>query len=130
MDQDDFPYYVSSVLKEFEINNEIQWSHNDDIRLSDFDIIVKLPDDQLIFRTSGESYGRYDVNNFDCWIDVKNEIIFEYDFNAFYNSSKGDKNEIAAKIKEISREKIIFALKKLNLINEKKRKEMDNLELT
>jgi len=118
MNQDDFPDYVSSVLNKFGINSEIQWSHNDDVRLSEFYIVVKLPDDELIFRTVTNELSWYNVDNFDCWIDITNETIFDYDFKAFYNSSKCDKNETATKIKEMSRDKIIFALKKLNLIKE------------
>lgn len=128
MQQYSFNEYISSVLKEFGIENKIIWLP-DDPRLSHYDITVKVGDDDLIFHTFAYNDPWENVESFYCYFNNSNQEFFEIDFAKYYNTQqinssyrlgfstvKPELTNIENEIKNSARESIIQTLKQLKLI--------------
>lgn len=130
MQQESFNEYVSSVLKEFGIENKIVCQPYDP-RLSHYDIVVKIDDDDLIFHTFAYGFSWENVESFCCYFDKSNQEFFDVDFTKYYNTRqinsscqlgyyivKPKLTDVENEIKKLARENIVQTLKQLKLIEQ------------
>lgn len=119
-----FNEYVSSVLTEFGIENTIICVPDGD-GLSQYNIVVKVDDDDLFFHTFAEMEEFSNVRNFYCYFDKSNREFFDMDLSKYYdiqhfNSSSFRYSSITLdvenEIKKSAKEHIIQTLKQLKLI--------------
>lgn len=125
MDQDSFNDYISSVLTELGIENVIIWQP-DDPSLSNYDVVVKVGDDDLVFHTFASYCSSSNVKYFYCYFDKSNIEFFDMDLSKYYGAENFKKNnfsyspitpDVENEIKKCAKEHIIQTLKQLKLID-------------